>query len=300
MTSPLVTVVIPSHNHEKYLTEAINSVLAQNYPAIELIVIDDGSTDRSPQIIQALQQHGNFTYIRNQNKGLIATLKQALAIAEGEFFCQLASDDYLSSDSISRRVEKLSANTNCVAVYTDAYSVDGNIVTQRKITRDRLKRMYASDDPIPHILNGARPIFATGLFRTSALRAIEAFDIDTFRYYEDLDTPILLLTRGKLNYIDEPLFFRRTHDTNVSGTTTHIRPEKVKCHQKLLANPELAAYHPLLLKHLKRSYLELARSISSAKGKMQEERSLLSTGWKYALGDIRLLFHLVANRLRKQ
>ena len=300
MANSLVSVVIPCYNHEHYIEQAISSVLSQDYPSIELIVIDDGSTDNSPKIIKELHdKQQNFTYLSQKNSGLIATLKRGLTRAKGEFFCQLASDDFLPSNSISKRVEKLNANLNSVAVFTDAYSVNGDVVTERRITRDKLKRMYASDDPITHILQGAPPIFSTGLHRTNALRAIDAFDSTTFRYYEDLDTPILLLTQGSFEYLDEALFFRRTHATNISGTTSHIRSEKIKCYQKLLAHSELAAYHKLLLRLLKRSYLQLGRTISQANNDMPVERNLLNTGWKYAFSDMRLCYYLLSNKLQK-
>jgi len=300
MENSLVTVVIPSYNHAQYIEQAISSVLSQDYPAIELIVIDDGSTDNSLQIIKKLHdKQQNFTYLSQDNSGLIVTLKRGLQQAKGEFFCQLASDDFLANNNVSKRVEKISANSHCVAVFTDAYGVDGDTVTQRKVTRDKLKRMYASEDPITHILNGAPPIFSTGLLRTSALRAIDAFDSATFRYYEDLDTPILLSTQGTFAYLDEALFFRRTHDTNVSGTTTHIRSEKTKCYQKLLANNELLAYHQLLLKLLKKSYLKLGRSIFHANNKNPAARHLLNTGWKYAFSDPRLFYYLLLNKVMK-
>ena len=300
MANSLVSVVIPCYNHEHYIEQAISSVLSQDYPSIELIVIDDGSTDNSPQTIKELHdKQQNFTYLSQKNSGLIATLKRGLTRAKGEFFCQLASDDFLPSNSISKRVEKLNANLNSVAVFTDAYSVNGDVVTERRITRDKLKRMYASDDPITHILQGAPPIFSTGLHRTNALRAIDAFDSTTFRYYEDLDTPILLLTQGSFEYLDEALFFRRTHATNISGTTSHIRSEKIKCYQKLLAHSELAAYHKLLLRLLKRSYLQLGRTISQANNDMPVERNLLNTGWKYAFSDMRLCYYLLSNKLQK-
>ena len=300
MGNNLVTIVIPCYNHEHYIEQAIRSVLSQDYPSIELIVIDDGSTDNSRQIIKALHhKYPGFTYLTQENSGLIATLKLGLSRTKGEFFCQLASDDFLPFNSISKRIKRLIARPGSVAVFTDAYGVDGDVVTQRRLTRDKLKRMYASDDPITDILKGAPPIFSTGLHRTHALRAIDAFDSSTFRYYEDLDTPILLLTQGSFEYIDEALFFRRTHATNVSATTSHIRSEKIKCYQKLLSHSELAPYHKLLLQLLKRSYLQLGRTVSQTDSKMSVERDLLNTGWKYAFSDLRLCYYLLSNKLQK-
>ena len=87
---PLVTAVIPVYNHEKYVVESIRSILNQTYQNIELIVINDGSKDRSHQMILPLveecrQRFVRFEYINRENIGLTATLNQALAWATGDY-----------------------------------------------------------------------------------------------------------------------------------------------------------------------------------------------------------------------
>ena len=93
---PFVTTIIPSFNHAHYVADAIESVLAQDYPAHELIVVDDGSKDASADVIRRYADHPLVTVILNErNRGQSAVLKQGLAAAKGEFICLLPSDDWL-------------------------------------------------------------------------------------------------------------------------------------------------------------------------------------------------------------
>ena len=98
MHLPTVTVCIPSYNHAKYVNEAIDSVIAQTYREIELVIIDDGSTDESLETIRKKQTQIADRFIRHEvrsrgNKGLPITLNEALAWSNGKYFVMLSSDD---------------------------------------------------------------------------------------------------------------------------------------------------------------------------------------------------------------
>src|SRR5690606_31969772 len=205
-----VTVAIPSYNHKNYVGQAIRSVLSQTHSDVELIVIDDGSRDGSAEVITALHREykGAFRFIVRENRGLVATLSQALDLAQGEYFCELASDDYLEPDNIARRVARLNARPGVVAVFTDGLNVDREGQVIGPITRDKIKAPYRSDHPIPEMINNITPVFATALIRTAALRNCGGFDADTCRFYEDIDTPIRLAGQGRFDYLDEKLFYR--------------------------------------------------------------------------------------------
>src|SRR5665213_2465623 len=93
---PLVTAVLPVYNHERYVVESIRSILNQTYRDVELIIINDGSKDRSHEMILTIvdeceQRFVHFEYIDRENKGLSATLNEALKIAKGKYFTVLAS-----------------------------------------------------------------------------------------------------------------------------------------------------------------------------------------------------------------
>ncbi|MGQ9426561.1 glycosyltransferase [Gilvimarinus sp. F26214L] len=295
-----VTVVIPSYNHGLYVAQAIHSVMEQSMDNVELIVIDDGSTDASRDVIAALHTdyNGAFRYLARENRGLVATLQEGLDLASGEYFCELASDDYLHPENLARRTAGLDANPEAVMVFTDGLNVDkdGNVIGP--ITKERIKAVYRSANPIPQILNNNTPVFATGLVRTDALRRCGGFDADTFRYYEDIDTPIRLCRLGRFDYIDEKLFFHRLHATNVSRVTNHIRREKILFYRKMLRQPEMQAYRTLLLKRMRRSGIALARTLLKGSGINEADcRILTETVDRFPL-DLRLRWY--SRRVRQK
>ena len=102
---PLVSVLMASYNHEKYVEAAVRSVMAQKGVTFELIVIDVGSTDSSPEILERLQAELKFSYIHRPNRGLVATMNELVSMARGKYFCSFASDDIMPQG----RLEKQSA-----------------------------------------------------------------------------------------------------------------------------------------------------------------------------------------------
>ncbi len=292
----LVSVIIPSYNHRQYVAQAIESVLDQSWPHIDLIVIDDGSTDGSPEVIRRLhERRGGFRFVARENRGLLKTLNEGLAMARGDFFCELASDDYFPSDSIEKRVLYFQQHPDCVAVFGDGFQVVNDHVVGQSFLDAKRRHTLSSGDPIPGMLEGALPVFSTGLIRRNAITAIGGFDDRTFRYYEDLDTPILLALEGRLGFFDTQVICRRQHETNVSSSTSHVRVEKVLCYQKLILNPRLFVYRGLLKRRLRRSILSLGRFLAESKKEptREIEISAMQIGWDFVLRDIRLFWILL-------
>jgi alpha-1,3-rhamnosyltransferase len=117
---PLVTAVVPVYNHEKYVVESIRSIIGQSYPNVELIVINDGSKDRSHEMVLTLveeckQRFARFEYINRENRGLSATLNQALELSQGKYLGALASDDIILSDKFTCLVEALESREDSYA-----------------------------------------------------------------------------------------------------------------------------------------------------------------------------------------
>lgn len=113
---PLVTVIIGSYNHEKFVQKAIKSILNQTYQNIELIVIDDGSPDGSRKRIQELHEETKFQYIEKDNGGLISVINMGIGLGRGEYTVLHASDDESYPDRIQRQVDVLSRNKNAAFV----------------------------------------------------------------------------------------------------------------------------------------------------------------------------------------
>lgn len=114
---PLVTVIIPSYNHAQYVRTAIDSVLAQTYENLELIIVDDGSRDDSHAVISEYSDHPKVTTILNtQNRGQSAVLNQALAVSSGKYIALLPSDDWFLPEKTAIQVEKMEASGDDVGV----------------------------------------------------------------------------------------------------------------------------------------------------------------------------------------
>ncbi|MDR6956352.1 alpha-1,3-rhamnosyltransferase [Pseudomonas brassicacearum] len=126
---PLVSVCVPVFNHSSFVAECIESVINQTYQNIELIIIDDGSTDSSYEVVERYRASCTSRFVRfkalsRPNLGVSETLNEGLRWAEGEFFCGLASDDILLPDKTSVLVSFLQSNTNIVAVFGSAILIN--------------------------------------------------------------------------------------------------------------------------------------------------------------------------------
>lgn len=294
----LVSVVIPSYNHRQYVVQAIESVLDQDWPEIDLIVIDDGSRDGSPEVIrELLDRRGGFRFVARENRGLIATLNELVAMAKGEALCLLASDDYLLSGAISCRANFLISNPDYVAVFANGQQLNVN-TNQTEATLDtRRRQLFNLIDPVPKLLDGVNLPIHTMLVRCNTLQKIGGFD-RRYRKVEDLEVQIRLFCEGKVGFFDQPVYCYRLHETNTSRVDRQCtRVDRVLCYKKLLEEvPEFAPYHRLLRYRLRRQYLLLARHLLDQGGGTPEERQVVFQGWGLAWQDPRLLVDLL--RLR--
>lgn len=127
--APLFSLVMPCYNHEKYVAQALRSVAAQDYPNIEIIVIDDGSRDKTPEVIEQvcaeIGQSRKITFVRQRNSGVSATLNKGVALAKGKYVGFLASDDYYLPGKVSGDVRALEEGAGSVGLlHTNVEFVD--------------------------------------------------------------------------------------------------------------------------------------------------------------------------------
>jgi alpha-1,3-rhamnosyltransferase len=212
--NPLVTVIIPSYNHEKYVAKAIESVLTQTYKNIELIVIDDGSKDHSVKKILELKELYSFKFVTKKNEGLANTLNQAIKLAKGLYITVLASDDYYLPKRIEHAVNHLNLlPKEVVAVYSDGYIVAAD---ERKIC------LFSNAYPRPLIgstynnLLHANWIPAMGIsYRANVLKKIM---YDSRFIIEDwvLHLRVFKNKHNKIHFYNELDFCYRRHQSNIS------------------------------------------------------------------------------------
>jgi glycosyltransferase involved in cell wall biosynthesis len=123
VTRPLVSIVTPSYNQAAFLEETICSVLGQDYEPIEYVVVDDGSTDESPEIVRRYEDRLAW-WTRQENAGQVAALNRGFARTSGAFMGYLNSDDTLLPGAVSRMVEELERDRDLWLVYGDALYTD--------------------------------------------------------------------------------------------------------------------------------------------------------------------------------
>lgn len=125
MVNPLISVIMPVYNGEKYLREAIDSVLAQTYSNFELLLINDGSTDSSRDIILSYND-ARIRYIENErNLKLIATLNKGIDLAKGDFIARMDADDVCMPRRFEKQVQFMIAHPDIDVCGTWAYRIDG-------------------------------------------------------------------------------------------------------------------------------------------------------------------------------
>ena len=213
---PLVSIVVPSFNHAPYVQLCIESILAQDYANIELIIIDDGSTDSSAQIIEALAplciaRFVRFEFYSRPNKGLSATVDEGLRWARGEYFAAIASDDVMFPNKTSTLIQQILGESGVAGVFSGCTLIDAAgapIQTLRPapmyydFSNLMLKRRYCI-------------VASSQLLRRSLL--IEVGGYPPNLYIEDWYMWLKLTERGYfLKVIPNVLVGSRQHDSNVS------------------------------------------------------------------------------------
>jgi CMP-N-acetylneuraminic acid synthetase len=205
--SPLVTVYITSYNYEQFINQAINSVLGQTYQYFELIIIDDGSTDGSPEIIKQYEAHEKVFLVFQNNRGLNATNNVALRLARGKYIVRLDADDYFEPHALEVMVAELERNPDLVLVFPDYFIVDENGVVVEQIRRhDFVNGVTLLDQPA----HGA-----CTLIRRDILKLIGGYD-EAFTRQDGYDLWLNIANTYSVKNVNLPLFYYRRHGVNLT------------------------------------------------------------------------------------
>jgi alpha-1,3-rhamnosyltransferase len=155
MEQPLISIIMPSYNHSQYVVYALDSVLREDYPNKEIVIIDDGSTDNSVEIIQNWVDKNKLqipvTFKSRSNKGFIPTLNELLDIANGTYIALLASDDAFCNNGLTKRMRLLQQTKKMVAVGDCRVIDEDNLVTHQSWMKDIMKRdvsLYDTEEGI--------------------------------------------------------------------------------------------------------------------------------------------------------
>jgi glycosyltransferase involved in cell wall biosynthesis len=207
--APQVSVIIPCYNQGRYLDDAIASVLVQTYQNLEILVIDDGSTE--PETIEVLQnyQQPKTRIIRTENQGVAAARNLGIAQAQGTYILPLDADDKIADSYLEKAVTLLESNQQLGIVYCEA-----------EYFGDRQGTWPLPEYKFPDILVD-NMIFCSGLFRKSDWETVGGYNSNLIYGWEDHDFWLSLIELGREVYrIPEVLFFYRQKADSMSRSMT--------------------------------------------------------------------------------
>jgi alpha-1,3-rhamnosyltransferase len=208
---PLVSVIMPSYNHEKYIRQSIEGIAAQTYTNFEFIVVDDGSKDNSVQILQELKGKYNFQLILQQNKGLCPTLNNITKEkAKGKYISVCASDDIWTPEKLELQVNFMEQNPQYGICFGKAYTIDENSQPVTSYVNRNLKGGYIFDDLLVRSFHP--PV--NYLYRADVLKDVGYWREDVI--LDDFYMNLKIAEKYPFGFLDEFLFSYRVHSENTA------------------------------------------------------------------------------------
>lgn len=236
--APLVSVIIPAYNHENYIEETLGAFACQIYQNIELIVLDDGSSDGTFVSIQRGKElYGNrfkkFIAIRGNHFGLKHSLNLMIGLAEGKYVFPCASDDVPTNDAIKILVNELEKDETAVLAVGNNAFIDEDSRRTAIVKDGRLFTTQESNLNLVHLIHTGKFGSYSELLKGNHIpngylirrKAIEEAGEYSFML-EDWGMNLQLAKLGKLKYLSKILFFYRLHSKNTIKSSEYLKGQK--------------------------------------------------------------------------
>jgi glycosyltransferase involved in cell wall biosynthesis len=206
---PLVSIIIPSYNHERFVGEAIRSALDQTLTDIEVIVVDDASSDRSPQVIRSFSDARVQCVIQPQNLGISAAINKGISLANAPYVAVMGSDDVFLPEKLETQVAILDNRPDVAVAFSDIHLIDGDgqIYPQREATpasqftilnrsrRQWLAHMFQSGNCFCH---------PSSVMRKACLEQVGGYD-ERLLQLQDFEMWLRVLMRWDIHVCDKKL-----------------------------------------------------------------------------------------------
>jgi glycosyltransferase involved in cell wall biosynthesis len=272
---PLVSVIVPCYNGAPFLEEALRSALSQTYPEVEIIVVDDGSTDQSPEIAQRFP----VRYIRQENRGLTPTRNLGVRESRGTYIVFLDADDRLKPEAIETGVRMLEHRPECAMAVGDHHFIaaDGSYLAESR--KDCLPAYHYE----ALLKSNFIEMISSVLFRRSIFEQVGGFDTN-LRVAEDYELYLRIARAHPICCHPAIVAEYRIHDTNASRNselmlTMTLRVLKSQARYVRYNVRRLIAFHEGFRcwrkQYGRQLASELARSISTLRGEDRVRKLLL-------------------------
>ncbi len=214
-----ISVLIPSYNHARFIDEALRSVEAQTFSDLEIVVLDDGSTDETPKVLEAWQDRAQIEF--QENAGTYPTLNRLIDRASGELIAILNSDDLWAPRKLEMQIAMMDAMPSVGLVHTDGRFIDGEgrIVEGRPLGFDWPR--FKSGNIVTELVRSNRIIASSVLVRRECFESCGRFD-ERFFGSGDWDMWLRIAMKYDIGFVDEPLTFYRVHGENASRSFRRV------------------------------------------------------------------------------
>jgi glycosyltransferase involved in cell wall biosynthesis len=207
-----LTVLLSVHNAGQYLRDAVQSILNQTFTDFEFLIINDGSTDNSLEVLNEFAQRDpRIRIVSRANRGLTRTLNEGINLARGEFLARMDGDDIALPDRLQKQVQYLQSNPECELVGCRVLSVDPQGFPIREICQEQ-----THDEIDSALMNRGWPLVHPAVtMRTATLRDMHGYR-EKYRTNQDHDLFLRLAERGKLANLPDLLLHYRQHFKSIS------------------------------------------------------------------------------------
>jgi glycosyltransferase involved in cell wall biosynthesis len=198
MNSPKISVIMSVYNCEKYLKESVDGILSQTFSDFEFIIINDGSADKSREILESYKD-SRIRLFNNQNKGLTKSLNEAIGYSNGEYIARMDADDISLPERFEKQIKFLDANPECAMCGTWAEFIDEDGKYLRDyntpVTDSEIKKEILFHNPFIH---------PSVMIRKSVFEKVGLYDT-SFRYAQDYELWTRIAIKFKTGNIPEKL-----------------------------------------------------------------------------------------------
>jgi glycosyltransferase involved in cell wall biosynthesis len=243
---PRVSVVIPSYNSAEYVPTALDSVLAQTFDDLEVLVVDDGSTDDTRERLAGYRSDPRFRYVHQANAGVACARNLGIAQSQGHYVAFLDADDTWYPNKLEQQINTIGGRPEHRACFTAFRRVDQNLAPISEIRSERGN--VTLDDLL--LRGNAIGSICTVVVERSLFEEAGGFDPELSQC-ADWDMWVRLAALTTFLYLDEPLVTYRQHNTNMSHNPALLERDSLRVLQKAFAMEQL----PLHLRAMRRRAL---------------------------------------------
>lgn len=221
MKTPLVSIILPVYNGEQYIKEAVESMLGQTYANFELLLLDDGSTDKTIEILRSYTDHRIRLIKNEQNLGIVATLNKGIMLSNGLYIARMDADDISHRERLLKQVEFLQQNPNVgmidsVMEYIDENSKPVGRMNSDIIDEGAIRNFLTKSNCMGH----SSVMMPASVIKKYLYRKI---------FYEDYDLWLRLLNDGlRICKLPAPLLYYRLHNQSITGIAYSNRQHFLK------------------------------------------------------------------------